>query len=133
MGKIHIGLNAEFSRSSDKPFEWAVKAAADMGFHYFEPMIHFGRELMSEAGYFHTVSMFDDPYLIKEACDAAGLTISGQAGSTYVLKYTIDVGNTNFDTWTPLATNTMGSSPWYYADWGSCGSPKRSYGARLVP
>ncbi|HPS08373.1 MAG TPA: sugar phosphate isomerase/epimerase family protein [Kiritimatiellia bacterium] len=77
MGKIFIGLNAEFSRSSDKPFEWAVKAAAEMGFKYFEPMVHFGRELMSEAGYFHTVSMFDDPYRIKEACDAAGLKISG--------------------------------------------------------
>ena len=77
MGKVYVGLNAEFSRSSDKPFEWAVKAAAEMGFKYFEPMIHFGRELMSEAGYFHTVSMFDDPYRIKDACDAAGLKISG--------------------------------------------------------
>lgn len=77
MGKINIGLNAEFSRSSDKPFEWAVKAAAEMGYAYFEPMVHFGRELMSEAGYFHTVSMFDDPYRIKDACDAAGLKISG--------------------------------------------------------
>ena len=43
---------------------------------YYEPMVHFGRELMSEAGYFHTVSMFDDPFRIKEACDAAGLKIS---------------------------------------------------------
>jgi sugar phosphate isomerase/epimerase len=77
MGKIHIGLNTEFSRSSDKPFEWAVKAAADMGYQYIEPMVHFGRELMSEAGYFHTVSMFDDPYRIKDACDKAGLIISG--------------------------------------------------------
>ena len=76
MGAIHVGLNAEFCRSSDKPFEWAVKAAADMGYKYFEPMVHFGRELMSEAGYFHTVSMFDDPYRIKDACDRAGLTIS---------------------------------------------------------
>ena len=77
MAKINVGLNTEFSRSSDKPFEWAVKAAAEMGYKYIEPMVHFGRELMSEAGYFHTVSMFDDPYRIKEACDAAGLTISG--------------------------------------------------------
>jgi len=77
MGKIYVGLNAEFCRSSDKPFEWAVEKAAEMGFKYFEPMVHFGRELMSEAGYFHTVSMFDDPYRIKEACDKAGLTISG--------------------------------------------------------
>ena len=77
MGVIHVGLNAEFSRSSDKPFEWGVERAAEMGYKYYEPMIHFGREVMSEAGYFHTVSMFDDPYRIKEACDKAGLTISG--------------------------------------------------------
>jgi sugar phosphate isomerase/epimerase len=76
MGKIHIGLNTEFSRSSDKPFEWAVEKAAEMGYEYIEPMVHFGRELMSEAGYFHTVSMFDDPYRIKDACDKAGLKMS---------------------------------------------------------
>jgi sugar phosphate isomerase/epimerase len=77
MGKIHIGLNTEFSRSSDKPFEWAVEHTAKMGYRFIEPMVHFGRELMSEAGYFHTVSMFDDPWRIKNACDKAGLTISG--------------------------------------------------------
>ena len=77
MGKVFVGLNTEFSRSSDKPFEWAVEETAKMGFEYIEPMVHFGRELMSEAGYFHTVSMFDDPYRIKEACDAAGLKMSG--------------------------------------------------------
>lgn len=77
MGKIAIGLNTEFSRSSDKTFEWAVKATAEMGYKYIEPMVHFGRELMSEAGYFHTVSLFDDPWRIKEATDAAGLTLSG--------------------------------------------------------
>ncbi len=76
MSNVYIGLNTEFSRSSDKPFEWAVEKAAEMGFEYIEPMVHFGRELMSEAGYFHTVSMFDDPYRIKEACDKAGLKIS---------------------------------------------------------
>jgi hypothetical protein len=53
------------------------RKAAEMGFRYFEPMVHFGRELMSEAGYFHTVSMFDDPWRIKDACHQAGLTISG--------------------------------------------------------
>ncbi len=76
MGNVYIGLNTEFSRSSDKPFEWAVEQAAEMGYEYIEPMVHFGRELMSEAGYFHTVSMFDDPYRIKEACDNAGLKMS---------------------------------------------------------
>jgi len=76
MGAIYVGINTEYSRSSDKPFEWAVAHAAEMGYEYIEPMVHFGRELMSEAGYFHTVSMFDDPYRIKDACDNAGLKIS---------------------------------------------------------
>jgi len=76
MGNIFIGINTEYSRSSDKPFEWAVEHAGEMGYEYIEPMVHFGRELMSEAGYFHTVSLFDDPYRIKDACDAAGLKIS---------------------------------------------------------
>lgn len=77
MGKISVGINTEYSRSSDKPFEWAVEMAAQMGYKYIEPMVHFGRELMSEAGYYHTVSMFDDPFRIKDACDKAGLKISG--------------------------------------------------------
>ncbi len=77
MGKISVGLNAEFSRHSDKPFAWGVEMAAKMGYKYYEPMIHFGRELMSEAGYYHTCSMFDDPMLIKEICDKHGIAISG--------------------------------------------------------
>lgn len=68
-----------------------------------------------------------------DICMIAGLTISGQSGSKYVLKYTTDVSNTNFTTWTPLATNTMGSSSWLYEDWGSCGQPRRFYGVRLLP
>lgn len=77
MGNVFVGLNAEFSRSADKSFETAVEMAARMGYEYFEPMVHTGREVMSEAGYFHTVSMSDDPFRMKEACDEAGLTISG--------------------------------------------------------
>jgi len=58
-------------------FEWGVEKAAELGFEYVEPMVHFGRELMSEAHYYHTVSMFDDPYRMKRAVDAAGVKISG--------------------------------------------------------
>ena len=76
MGKISIGINVEYSRGNDKPFEWAVEQAGKMGYEYIEPMVHFGREVMSEAGYFHSVSVFDDPYRIKDACEAAGLKVS---------------------------------------------------------
>ena len=40
-------------------------------------MVHLGRELLSEAGYFHSVSMYDDPYRIKRACEKAGVRLSG--------------------------------------------------------
>ena len=77
MGKIGIGMNLEAIRRHEKPFEWGVEKAAEMGFEYIEPMVHWGRELMSEAHYYHTVSMWDDPYRIRRAAERAGLKVSG--------------------------------------------------------
>jgi sugar phosphate isomerase/epimerase len=77
MGKISIGVNMEFVRHADKPFEWGVEKAAEFGYEYVEPMVHLGRELLSEAGYFHSVSMLDDPYRVKKACENAGIKLSG--------------------------------------------------------
>ena len=77
MGKISLGMNLEATRHHDKPFEWGVEKAAQMGYEYVEPMVHLGRELMSEAQYYHTVSMFDDPYRIKRAVERFGLKVSG--------------------------------------------------------
>ena len=77
MGNIGIGINMEFVRHEDKSFEWGVKKAAELGYEYVEPMLHLGRELLSEAGYFHSVSMLDDPLRVKRACDAAGIKLSG--------------------------------------------------------
>lgn len=77
MGKIGIGINLEFVRHEDKPFEWGVEKAAELGYEYVEPMVHLGRELLSEAGYFHSVSMLDDPYRVKRACEKAGVKLSG--------------------------------------------------------
>jgi sugar phosphate isomerase/epimerase len=75
-GKIGIGINMEFIRSADKPFEWGIEKAAQLGYEYVEPMVHWGRELLSEGGFFHSVSMLDDPYRIKRACEKAGIKIS---------------------------------------------------------
>jgi sugar phosphate isomerase/epimerase len=77
MGKIAIGMNLEAIRRHEKPFEWGVERAAELGFEYVEPMVHWGRELMSEAHYYHTVSMWDDPYRIRRAVEEAGLKVSG--------------------------------------------------------
>jgi len=80
MGKVGIGVNLEFVRHADKSFEWGVEKAAEIGFEYVEPMVHLGRELLSEAGYFHSVSMYDDPLRIKRACEKAGVKLSGLSG-----------------------------------------------------
>lgn len=77
MGKVLLGINLEFVRHNDKPMEWGVDKAAELGYDYVEPMVHWGRELLSEAGYFHSVSMLDDPYRIKRACEKAGVRLSG--------------------------------------------------------
>lgn len=86
MGKIGIGINLEFVRHEDKPFEWGVEKAAALGYEYVEPMLHWGRELLSEAGYFHSVSMLDDPLRVKRACAAAGVKLSGFSAHTPLCK-----------------------------------------------
>lgn len=86
MGSIYLGVNMEFVRHDDKPFEWGVEKAAQLGYEYVEPMVHWGRELLSEAGYFHSVSMLDDPYRIRRACDKAGIKLSGLSAHTPLTK-----------------------------------------------
>jgi sugar phosphate isomerase/epimerase len=86
MGKIGIGVNMEFVRHADKSFEWGVEKAAQLGYEYVEPMVHWGRELLSEAGYFHSVSMLDDPYRVKRACEKAGIKLSGLSAHTPLCK-----------------------------------------------
>lgn len=86
MSKIHFGINLEFVRHNDKPFEWGVQKAAELGYTHVEPMVHWGRELLSEAGYFHSVSMLDDPLRIRRACETAGVKLSGLSSHTPLCK-----------------------------------------------
>jgi sugar phosphate isomerase/epimerase len=86
VGKISFGVNMEFVRHDDKPFEWGVDKAAELGYEYVEPMVHWGRELLSEAGYFHSVSMLDDPLRIRRACEKAGVKLSGLSAHTPLCK-----------------------------------------------
>jgi sugar phosphate isomerase/epimerase len=86
MVKVSIGINMEFVRNADKSFEWGVAKAAELGYEYVEPMVHWGRELLREAGYFHSVSMLDDPYRVKRACEKAGVKLSGLSSHTPLCK-----------------------------------------------
>ncbi len=77
MGQVAFGMNLEATRHHDKPFAWGLERAAAMGYEYVEPMVHWGRELMSEAGYYHTCSLLDDPIQMRRLAEKHGLKISG--------------------------------------------------------
>lgn len=91
MGKIGIGLNLEAVRTSHKSFEWGVEFAASLGYEYVEPMVHWGRELLSEARYFHSVSMLDDPLRIRRTCEQFGVKISALSAHSQLSKPEIAV------------------------------------------
>jgi sugar phosphate isomerase/epimerase len=86
MSTVHLGINLEFVRHHDKPFEWGVEKAAQLGYTHVEPMVHWGRELLSEAGYFHSVSMLDEPLRVRRACEKAGVKLSGLSSHTPLCK-----------------------------------------------
>jgi len=86
MGKVGIGLNLEAVRTSHKCFEWGVEFASELGYEYLEPMVHWGRELLSEARYFHSVSMLDDPLRIKRACEKHKIKLSALSSHSQLSK-----------------------------------------------
>ena len=88
---IDVGINLEFIRSEDKPFEAGVARAAQIGFRFVEPMVHNGRELLSEAGYFHSFSMDNDPLEMKEILDRHGVEASGLSAHTPLMRPEISV------------------------------------------
>ena len=88
---IGIGVNLEFIRSEDKPFAAGVERAATLGFEYVEPLVHNGRELLSEAGYFHSFSMDEDPREMKEILDRHGVKPSGLSAHSPLMRPDISV------------------------------------------
>ena len=88
---IAVGVNMEFIRHEDKSFAAGVERAAQLGFRYVEPMVHNGRELLSEAGYFHSVSMDDEPLEIKDLLDRNGLRASGLSAHCPLMRPEISV------------------------------------------
>jgi sugar phosphate isomerase/epimerase len=81
----------EFIRCEDKPFAVGVKRAAELGYRFVEPMVHTGRELLSEAGYFHSFSMEEDPLEMKEVLDRYGVRPSGLSAHCPLMRPEISV------------------------------------------
>jgi sugar phosphate isomerase/epimerase len=88
---IEIGVNMEFIRCEDKPFAAGVERAAALGYRYIEPMVHNGRELLSEAGYFHSVSMDEEPLEIRDVMARHNVKPSGLSAHTPLMRPEISV------------------------------------------
>lgn len=88
---MKIGLNMEFIRSEDQAFEEGVERAAKLGYKWVEPMVHNGRELLSEAGYFHSFSMDNDPLEMKDILDRHGVRPSGLSSHCPLMRPEISV------------------------------------------
>jgi sugar phosphate isomerase/epimerase len=88
---IEAGVNMEFIRCEDKSFAAGVERAAQIGYKYVEPMVHNGRELLSEAGYFHSFSMDDDPLEMKDILDRCGVKASGLSAHCPLMRPEISV------------------------------------------
>ena len=88
---IEPGVNMEFIRSEDKSFEDGVRRASEIGYRVVEPMVHNGRELLSEAGYFHSFSMDNDPLEMKDILQKYGVRASGLSAHTPLMRPEIAV------------------------------------------
>jgi len=88
---IQLGVNMEFIRCEDKPFSVGVERAAKIGYQMVEPMVHTGRELLSEAGYFHSFSMEEDPLEMKEILDRYGVQPSALSAHCPLMRPEISV------------------------------------------
>jgi sugar phosphate isomerase/epimerase len=88
---IAIGVNMEFIRHEDKSFAAGLQRASQLGFRYVEPMVHNGRELLSEAGYFHSVSLDDEPREIRDLLEENGLLASGLSAHCPLMRPEISV------------------------------------------
>ena len=91
MARIKIAINLEFVRSADKSFAWGVEKAAELGYEAVEPLVHLGRELLSEAGYFHSVSMSNDPLVMRDICHKHGVQVVALSAHTPLAKPEISV------------------------------------------
>ncbi|MGC9328164.1 MAG: sugar phosphate isomerase/epimerase family protein [Candidatus Hinthialibacter sp.] len=91
MGKILLTINMEYVRHHDKSFAEGVKIAKEIGYEYIEPMVHNGRELLSEAGYFHSFSMDEDPRYMQEICDEHGIKVSSLSAHCPLMRPEISV------------------------------------------
>jgi len=118
---MELGVNLEFFRSAEKSFRKGIETAARLGYKYVEPCVATGYDLLAIAGYYHTLSMEDDPLEVKTWLDELGLKASAVSAHsplmrpevsipylTKAIRYASDLG-------APVVTTDEGIKP----DWMS--------------
>lgn len=83
---VRLGLNLEFARHENHSFDDAIRIAAEIGYEYVEPMVHTGRQLLSEGGYLHSISMLEDPRDYRDRCERAGVKVSALSSHAQLVK-----------------------------------------------
>jgi sugar phosphate isomerase/epimerase len=83
---MKIGVNLEFIRSSDKGFRVGIETAARLGYRYVEPCVATGYDLLALAGYYHMVSMEEDPREVKGWMDDLGLKPSAVSAHSPLMR-----------------------------------------------
>jgi len=88
---MQIGINLEFVRSADMDFKTGIAKAAELGYKYVEPCVSTGYDLLAIAGYYHMLSVEDDPLEVKEWLDALGLKCSALSAHSALMRPEVSV------------------------------------------
>lgn len=91
MGQFEIGINLEFVRSADMSFRRGIEKAAELGYRYVEPCVSTGYDLLAIAGYYHMLTVEDDPLEVKEWLDDLGLKCSGLSAHSALMRPEVSV------------------------------------------
>lgn len=83
---MKIGVNLEYSRDAEIPFEEGVEKAAEIGYDYVEPCLSTGYDLLAEAGFYHMISMEEDPLAYRELTESHDLAVEGVSSHAPLMK-----------------------------------------------
>jgi len=91
MGEIQLGVNLEFIRGSDKGFRVGIETAARLGYKFVEPCVGTGYDLLALGGYYHTLSMEDDPMEIRGWLHELGLRPSAVSAHSPLMRPEVSI------------------------------------------
>jgi sugar phosphate isomerase/epimerase len=86
MSDIGVGINLVFVGHAEKSFAEGIRLAAQFGYRFVEPCVATGYDLLALAGYYHMLSMQEDPREVKEQLDSLDLKPSAVSAHTMLMR-----------------------------------------------